>query len=128
MGFGMTFRRIFIGCMVLVLFGRGVHCLCLDACLCARAAEAARGESPLSDPSESDPNDSRCLCKGALVRAACPLERVKVVRAIASATELAQVSSAWAPAWRFEPAVVDHSWPPPRWGKLARAFLASWQI
>ncbi len=67
----MFARKLFVGCLALVILARAVHCLYVDAGLCALAADTQGESRPLSDPTATDPNESGCLCKGALIIAPC---------------------------------------------------------
>ncbi len=124
----MLARQLFVLCLTLVLFTRAVHCLYVDAGLCARAATAAGGTQPLSDPTESDPNESGCLCKGALVTAPCLIVDLETQTKLISAAQLVPAPAGFLPAWSTERTVQDLLWPPPRSGRMVRALLVSWQI
>jgi hypothetical protein len=123
----MLTRKLFIGALALVILGRGVHCLCLDASLCARATEAG-SERPLTDPTESDPNESGCICKGALVRVPCLLMRLNPQPHLMAFVHVLPAPAAWLSPYRSEGALHDFLCRPARSGKAMRAWLASWQI
>jgi hypothetical protein len=126
----MLARRLFVGCLTLVLLSRAVHCLYVDAMLCAHAAAAQEESAPLSDPSETDPNESGCLCKGALVGDPCLLAQVDEQSRLLSVVQLglSPASSLIALQSSGNPSVDDLLWPPPRSAQVVRALLASWQI
>src|SRR6476620_3754501 len=67
----MHSRRALVACLMLVVVARGLHCLYTDAIICARAVESAGGAQPLADPADTDPNESSCLCKGAIFTPPC---------------------------------------------------------
>jgi hypothetical protein len=113
--------------LALVLVLRGVHCLYVEAELCA-AARAAQSESPpLADPSESDPNETGCLCKGALVTVVCPVADLR------PQADFAWLRAAAAPLFDAPALPDEFSAPavllaPPVSGRTLRALRASWQI
>ncbi|MBI3838177.1 MAG: hypothetical protein HY288_09635 [Planctomycetia bacterium] len=126
----MLARRLFVGCLALVIFARAVHCLYVDVRLCALATAADRETPPISDPQEADPNESGCLCKGAPVGIPCllaDLEQQGKLIALAHLvlTPTASVSDLQSSA---EPDARDLLWRPPRSGRMVRALIASWQI
>ncbi len=67
----MLARRIFVLGIAAILVGRTLHCCCVEATLCG-ALLTSRDDtgSPLRNPDESDPNETGCICKGALLKCA----------------------------------------------------------
>jgi len=126
----MFARRLFVGCLTLVLIARAAHCLYVDVSLCALETANSHQTQPLSDPNEADPNESGCLCKGALVGMPCLLASVHEQSKLLSPTNLvlARVTSVldWQSA--VEPTARDLLWRPPRSGRMVRALIASWQV
>ena len=122
----MLARQLFVGCLALVLLARAVHCLYVDATLCASATVLETDSRPLSDPTETDPNESGCLCKGALVETPCPLAELQKSLTVPMRIVLAP-SVGWA-ASASPRTPQDLSWRPPRSGSTLRALFASWQI
>ncbi len=122
----MHARQLFVGCLALVLLARAVHCLYVDAALCAYASAARTDSRPLSDPTEADPNESGCLCKGALVQTACPLADLQNVLTVPAQIVLAPVVALTPSA--SAPTPQELLWRPPRSGRMLRALLVSWQI
>src|SRR5690349_14348399 len=69
-------RKLLLCCMTLVIAVRGIECLATGAELCARVARCQQ-EVPLDDPRDGDPNESGCLCRGALVQVVSPVAVLK---------------------------------------------------
>jgi hypothetical protein len=128
-GLGKMFgRTLLAGCLALIIVARTVHCLYVDALLCAHAAAASSDSPlPLSDPTESDPNESGCICKGALVGVPCQAADPRAIgestwsfEAVPSLPDSSLVAS--------KPVQARQQMPPPISGKTLRALCASWQI
>jgi hypothetical protein len=126
----MLVRRLFVGCLALVLLARAVHCLYVDVSLCAQATASDQGPRPISDPNESDPNESGCLCKGALVGGPCLLADLEQQSKLLSPAHLilAPAASVLDLQSVEGPTARDLLWRPPRSGRMVRALIASWQI
>ena len=126
----MLARRLFVGCLALVLLTRAVHCLCVDVSLCAQAIGSDQGPRPISDPNESDPNESGCLCKGALVGGPCLLADIEQQSKLLSPAHpfLVAAASVLDLQSETEPTARDLLWRPPRSGRMVRALFASWRI
>jgi hypothetical protein len=122
----MHARQLFVGCLALVLLARAVHCLYVDVALCAYASTLATDSRPLSDPTETDPNESGCLCKGALVETPCPLADLQNSLTAPAQVTLAPVVGL-APS-TSGPTPQELLWRPPRSGRMVRALFVSWQI
>src|SRR5260221_5804282 len=118
----MLARRVFIGCLALVLLSRTVHSMYVDAVLCAHAAKAQEESAPLSDPTESDPNESGCLCKGALVGVSFLLAQVDEQNRTLSVVQLGlSPGSSFIDLQSSDDSTADDLlWPPPRSGQLVR--------
>ena len=126
----MFARRLFVGCLALVLLTRAVHCLYVDVGLYAQSTANDQGERPISDPNESDPNESGCLCKGALIGSCgllADLEQQSKLLALVHPC-LTPMGSVLDLQSATEPAARDLLWRPPRSGRMLRALIASWQI
>ena len=126
----MLARKLFVGCLALVLLARAAHCLYVDVSLCALAAAGGQDTAPISDPTEADPNESGCLCKGALLGTPCLLADLNQQNKLLSTaqlvlTPLASVADLQSSG---EPTARDLLWRPPRSGRVVRALIASWQI
>ena len=124
----MFVRKLPLILLALVLVARGVHCLHVEAELCAYALAARSPSPPLADPSDADPNETGCLCKGALVtNDACPASELRPVASLAWLADATALSF-------DDVALADHSSAPsnqimpPVSGRTMRALLASWQI
>ena len=123
----MPRRTMLIGCLALALFVRTVHCLHLDATLYANAI-AARTSAPLADPNGSDPNETGCICKGAVFAVPCmpaDLEAQGARLMLADPTLVPVILASLSPA---EPAPAHFIVPPPRSARIVRALFACWQI
>ena len=63
----MLAQRIFVFSIVVVLVARTLHCCYVGATLCAGAEQAAGDNRlPLTNPDDRDPNETGCICKGAV--------------------------------------------------------------
>jgi hypothetical protein len=62
----MLLRSLSICLLAIALLGRTFHCICAGELPCAGAAEQSDAARPLCDPTQSDTNESGCICKGAL--------------------------------------------------------------
>jgi hypothetical protein len=123
----MLIRKLFVGCLALVLIARAVHCLHVDAMLCAGVIKAALESPPLSDPSETDLNESGCLCKGAISVESCPVADPRLSGASYALIEAPSPASRLVvePQPRF---AADFAVPAPFSAGKLRALHASWQI
>ncbi len=126
----MLARRLFVGCLAIVLLARAVHCLYVDVSLCTLATAGNHDTPPISDPKEADPNESGCLCKGALLGTPCLLAGVEQQNKLLSLSHLVltPVASVLDVQSSGEPTARDLLWRPPRSGRVLRALIASWQI
>jgi len=122
----MLARKLLLGCLTLVLLTRTLHCVYTDALSCASAVASSHASQPLSDPSESDPHESGCLCKGILPKAPCPLSALEAQRTLP--VQIVMAPAALISTLPLEATVRDFPWRPPRSGSFLRALLASWQI
>src|SRR4051812_23648733 len=64
--------RLIAGLLIVAVLARGVECLRTDLDLCAHAL-ASSPVTPLENPTDYDPNESGCLCKGAVPAPTCEL-------------------------------------------------------
>jgi hypothetical protein len=126
----MLARRLFVGCLAIVLLARAVHCLYVDVSLCALATAGAQDTPPISDPKEADPNESGCLCKGALLGLPCLLADLDQQSKLLSPIHLVLSPVALIADLQSsgEPTAQELLWRPPRSGRVVRALIASWQI
>ncbi len=124
----MLAHKLLVCCLTLVLLTRTVHCLYVDATLCAGAAAAQSDSPPLSDPTDSDPNESGCLCKGALFGTACLVPDVRLQSKLLWPASIARSPAVVAIGLRSEPVSRGFLTPPPPSGRVLRALIASWQI
>jgi hypothetical protein len=126
----MLARRLFVGCLAFVLLARAVHCLYVDVSLCALATDRAQDTPPISDPKEADPNESGCLCKGALLGLPCLLADLDQQSKLLSPIHLVLTPAALIVDLQSsgEPTARELLWRPPRSGRVLRALIASWQI
>ena len=121
----MNARRLFVACLILVVVARGLRCLCTDVMICAYAVATNTGAQPLYDPTETDPNESGCLCKGAIFTPPCmPVN----VQSHGPALFVSDPCITLAAAVPTDRAPKDWLLRPPRSGKMLRALLATWQI
>lgn len=123
----MRERWLLVGCLAVVIVGRGLNCLYTTANLCARTLVASPA-APLSNPTDADPNETGCLCRGALLNHDCPLADLKPTSASASMCVVADMAVEMLPPLDRPTAVADFFKPPPRSAHRLRALLASWQI
>jgi hypothetical protein len=64
----MLSRRTLVLIFSIVLIARTFHCIATGISLAALAVQPANSESlPLQNPDDADPNESGCICQGALV-------------------------------------------------------------
>lgn len=125
----MVARKLWVGCLALVILARAVHCLYVDAGLCAVVMTVCtQSDTPLSDPNATDPNESGCLCKGALVVVPDLLADMQIERQIATLATFDLTPSAIANVAQFEPTLEARVCPPPLSAGALRALRACWQI
>jgi hypothetical protein len=124
----MLARKLLVGCLALVLLTRTVHCLYLDVALCAAAATAHSHTPPLSDPTDSDPNESGCLCKGALFGTPCLIAALPLQGKLLLPAPIKCSAGVVAVGPQSAPALRGSLSPPPVSGRMLRALIASWQI
>jgi hypothetical protein len=124
----MFARKLFVGCLSLVILARAVHCLYVDAGLCALAADTQTDTRPMTDPTSTDPNESGCLCKGALIVAPCLPADMRTEGQLASLAAIDLAPSAFATVAQLEPTVQSRVYPPPLSARAMRALFACWQI
>jgi hypothetical protein len=123
----MADRRWLTACLAVALLVRGVHCLYTDAGLCALTLTPA-GAQPWEDSGESDPNESGCLCKGAIPGPSCVTPCSALRSNLLSAPHAAAVLPASGCEFPGAKPARDLSLPPPLSALAVRALLASWQI
>ncbi|HEX3728080.1 MAG TPA: hypothetical protein VHV08_17635 [Pirellulales bacterium] len=121
----MRTRKLLVGVLALVLGVRAAHCLYVDATLCAHAAAAEESFPPLSDPADSDPNETGCLCKGVIYTAAPMLVDIGLHGPNLVSLRSVPVLALWTDS---KPALPEFHWRPARSGGIVRALLSSWQI
>ncbi len=64
----MLSRRMLVLIFSAVLIARTFHCVATGVSLAALAVQPSNSESPpLRNPDDADPNESGCICRGALV-------------------------------------------------------------
>ncbi|HEX4142596.1 MAG TPA: hypothetical protein VHY91_03525 [Pirellulales bacterium] len=64
----MLSRRTLVLIFSAVLIARTFHCIATGVSLAALAVQPSNSESPpLRNPDDADPNESGCICQGALV-------------------------------------------------------------
>jgi hypothetical protein len=124
----MFARRLFIGCLALVVLTRALHCLHVDATLCAAAAAARSATPPLCDPCESDPNESGCLCKGVVFAPPCLVADLEYRGKLLATATVGPRPAAAALALRPHPSLHDLLAPVLPSGRVLRALIASWQV
>jgi hypothetical protein len=124
----MFTRTLLTGFLALVLLTRTVHCLYVDATLCAGAVAAQSESRPLSDPDESDPNESGCICKGAIFGAPCLIPEPERQLSLLSPLDAACAPAVGAHRLQFEPTLAEFFPPPPLSARAVRAWIGSWQI
>ena len=121
----MLDRRWLTACLALSVLARCVHCLYTDANLCARVL-SPHPVQPLSNPADYDPNESGCVCKGAIRAPSCELSDTQlspalhlVVAAVPDTLVCPMIGNATAR---------DLWLPPPVSAHAMRALISSWQI
>ena len=70
-------RHLFVILLATVLVGRTLHCCYVEAALCRPAGTSDPDSRPLTNPNDNDPNETGCICKGAVLKAPAPLEAVR---------------------------------------------------
>jgi hypothetical protein len=125
----MPARRIFVLLMATIVVGRTLHCCYTNAVLCGggQQVDGASGE-PLRDPADMDPNETGCICKGAVVNVPSVLAALRT-----SADELNPLAASLQPADgasaasqpRDLPGDRQLLGPPPLGGRALRAWLGS---
>jgi len=125
----MLNRPLLTVVMGLALLSRTVHCLYTTADLCAlAAADRSPAGRPLTNPTAADPNESGCICKGALVAHADLLSPVSLALKAPSPFEVMRVADCRADeAAARAAAVIDLAAAscPPIYGRALRAWVAS---
>ena len=126
MGVLFVFRRSFAIALAIVILSRAIHCLYVDVDLCARVAAAASQTPPLADPQDSDPDESGCLCKGAVIIAPClPADLPEQGK---FSPQIFGAPASLVAAVAVDSRLSDQSLPPPCTARQLRALIASWQI
>jgi hypothetical protein len=123
----MVIRKLLVGCLALVLLARAVHCLHVDAMLCASVVQAALETPPLTDPSEADLNESGCLCKGAVSVEPCVVADPRLSCASCASMETSS-QTGWLVVAPEPRVAADFAVPSPLSAGKLRALRASWQI
>jgi hypothetical protein len=123
----MGSRKLLVTCLTLVLVSRTLHCLATGLDLCIAARTTAADARPLSDPSATDPNETGCICRGAVFVAPFVPAELERTAYVAPPVECEVVGQALV-ALRPERAILDDSGPPLGSGRKLRAQIASWQI
>jgi hypothetical protein len=123
----MLARKLLVSALALVVLIRAVHCLHVDAEACAAAKAAGTDSPPLADPTDSDPNESGCLCKGAVFVAPCIMPAPQPNNWL-SIADFPVMPLHKALAAQSHPAADPGLAPSPVFGRMLRALIASWQI
>jgi hypothetical protein len=124
----MLARKLLVSALALVVLMRAVHCLHVDAEACAAAKAAGTDSPPLADPTDSDPNESGCLCKGAVFVAPCIVPASHRANDLLSIADFPVMPLHKALAAQSRPAADPGLAPSPVSGRMLRALIASWQI
>ena len=119
-------RKLFLTGLTLVIVARGAECLATSAELCARVARSQE-QPPLEDPRDGDPNESGCLCRGALVHVVCPVAALTKDSQVWAQFVASDTSHALVLA-QPQTSYPESSWPPPPRAGTLRALLAVWRI
>lgn len=129
LGCRLFVRKLLMIVLAAVLVVRGIHCLRVEAELCACAKAAHSQSPPLADPSDADPNETGCLCKGALVTtAACPAGELRPQAGFGWLVVAGTSSSFNALALAGDDRAPSERMPSPLSGRTLRALRACWQI
>jgi hypothetical protein len=123
----MTARKLLVACLALVLVSRTLHCLATGVDLCIAARTTPADARPLADPSATDPNETGCICKGAIFVAAflpAECERSEWLAPLGASEPAAQTLV----SVRTERLIFADTGPPLGSGRKLRAQIASWQI
>lgn len=123
----MSYRTLLVTCLALVLVSRTLHCLATGVDLCVAARSTPADARPLADPNATDPNETGCICRGAVFVA--PFVPAELERAplVAPPVEREAVGQPLV-SIRLERTILDDSGPPLGSGRKLRAQIASWQI
>jgi hypothetical protein len=80
----MLCRRTLVLIFSVVLIARTFHCIATGVSLAALAVQPVNSESPpLRNPDDADPNESGCICQGALVPPLVTAEAAGLTRLLA---------------------------------------------
>jgi hypothetical protein len=121
----MWLRRIMVVVFTLAIAVRLIHCLYIDALLPSLAVQAAMAEfPPLQNPNDSNPNETCCICKGAIVPPLVTAEAAGLTSPLPS--QIAGIIAAEQPAVTLRPDIGRPLaqyllGPPPLGGKTLRA-------
>ncbi len=124
----MFARALWVACLSTVLLVRTAHCLYVEATLCERACAAASADPPLSDPCESDPNESGCICRGAIFIAPCEVPTLERQGDLLPPLDHCPIAVPGNPCAQREPARASLFPPPQLSARAVRAWFACWQI
>jgi hypothetical protein len=119
--------RFIAGLLVLVVLARGVECLRTELDLCAHAL-ASSPATPLEDPTDHDPNESGCLCKGAVAVPACELSHGRSFEQSGTLVPDGQCASVLLASSTEHAGLIEANLPPPIGSASLRALLSVWRI
>ncbi|HEY2892859.1 MAG TPA: hypothetical protein VGJ16_01555 [Pirellulales bacterium] len=119
--------RFIAGLLVLAVLARGVECLRTDLDLCAHAL-ASSAASPLEDPTDHDPNESGCLCKGAVAVPTCELSDGRSFEQTGGFIPVGQWPHILLVSSTEHSGLIEANLPPPIASASLRALLSVWRI
>jgi hypothetical protein len=119
--------RFIAGLLVLAVLARGVECLRTDLDLCAHAL-ASSPATPLEDPTDHDPNESGCLCKGAVAMPTCELSHGRSFEQSGALAPLGQGPNILLVSSSEHAGLIAANLRPPMSSASLRALLSVWRI
>jgi hypothetical protein len=119
--------RFIAGLLVFAVLARGVECLRTDLDLCAHAL-ASSPVTPLEDPTDCDPNESGCLCKGMVAAPTCELSHGRSFEQTGSLAPIGEQPGALFASSSDPSRLIEANLPPPLDAASLRALLSVWRI
>lgn len=123
----MSSRKLLVICLALVLVSRTLHCLATGIDLCVAARSTPADARPLTDPSTTDPNETGCICRGAVFVAPFVPAELERTPWVAPPVECEAAGQSLV-SHRPERTILENCGPPLGSGRKLRAQIASWQI
>src|SRR4051812_10581120 len=119
--------RLIAGLLILAVLARGVECLRTDLDLCAHSL-ASSPVTPLENPTDYDPNESGCLCKGAVAAPTCELSHGHSFEKTGSLAPIGEQPNVLFVSSTERSGLIEANLPPPVASASLRALLSVWRI